>query len=214
MTRLKPGIAPALLVEQVRSTAPWLWRSERPPGADPAFQVLDRPAGAEASFRAGDRTEYLRLLLAAHYATVATFCPTDVDARIRHHAWAEIESTEVLAEAVAAVDDVAAWDAGAVSARSVVDRERGRLSGHDGEWLAVRAGALGRAAVLGAGAAELFERLRVAIDDEIAREEAIALASLATSARTALEVATIVAHNLGDLSRVVADWPRGGGEGG
>jgi hypothetical protein len=71
----------------------------------------------------------------------------------------------------------------------------------------VRAGALGRAAFLGASA--LVERLVVDLDRELEREEKIFLEAFAggASARRALAAATIVAHNLGDLSRVVEAWP-------
>ena len=87
----------------------------------------------------------------------------------------------------------------------------GTLSGHDGEWLAVRAGAVGRAAAL--GATETALRVAAQIDAELVREEAIFTAAYDTegptqTART-LRIATTIAHNLGDLSRVVAEWPNG-----
>jgi len=41
---------------------------------------------------------------------VGTFCPTDVDARIRHHVWLEIESGEHLTRAIDEVDTIAALD--------------------------------------------------------------------------------------------------------
>jgi hypothetical protein len=199
---VKAGIAPELLVRQVKNTAAWIWDDAR---AAPAARVLDDLRAAEASYRGSDGTAYLTLLLAAHWATVATFVPTDVDSRIRHHAWTAIGSREALAAACDVVDEVASWDVHAVSAR-VDTSGLGPLSGHDGEWLSVRAGALARAAVLGAG--DLVERLATAIDDELAREEAIFVAAADGDAARALSVATIVAHNLGDLSRVVAEWPR------
>jgi hypothetical protein len=199
---VKSGIAPALLVSQVKSTAGWLWNDPR---VEAATRTLDDLATAEASYRDGEGTAYLELLLTAHFATVATFVPTDVDARIRHHAWMAMSSPDALAAACDRVDAVASWDVHAVSAR-VVDDAGAPLSGHDGEWLAVRAGALGRAAVLGAG--DLVERLTGQIDAELDREEAIVRRALDESAERALRVATTVAHNLGDLSRVVAEWPR------
>ena len=145
----------------------------------------------------------LRLRLAAHYATVATFVPTDVDAHIRHHMWVAVADAEVFAQAKACIDEAAARDARVVSAR-VTDG----LSGHDGEWLSVRAGALGRALVLG-------------LDDEAARWRRRSTRSSTASSRrlprplargapatTTLALATTIAHNLGDLSRVVDAWPK------
>src|SRR5262249_19623436 len=143
------------------------------------------------------KSEGLRALLAAHFATVATFVPTDVDARIRHHVWSAMQTAEEIAAACDVVDEVASWDARWVSARTVDDGERS-LSGHDGEWLGVRAGALGRASAL--GASELVERLVENIDSELAREERMfvnAWKEGAPAART-LSIATIIAHNLGD----------------
>jgi hypothetical protein len=198
---VKSGIAPELVVSQVKNTAAWLWSDPRAIGAT---RALDDVAAANVAYR-GDGTAYLHLLLAAHFATVATFVPTDVDARIRHHAWMAMTSPQVLVEACAVVDDVASWDVRAVSARVDVS-SRGTLSGHDGEWFSVRAGALGRAAVLFAH--DAVERLSAQIDAEIDREEAIFQEAMGADARRALTVATIIAHNLGDLSRVVAEWPK------
>src|SRR5688572_12909664 len=96
------GIAPRMLVSQVRGTASWLWEDAR---ARDVAQLFDRFADDEA--RKDDNPEYLRLLLSAHWATVGTFVPTDVDVRIRHHAWVEIEDANALGEACAIVDDVA-----------------------------------------------------------------------------------------------------------
>jgi len=205
---VKAGIANSVLVDQVRNTAAWLWST---PPAEPVVAIFERsvdecvdePGAASAVVRT------LRLRLAAHYATVATFVPTDVDAHIRHHMWTAIDDPAVFAEARACVDESAARDATLVSARVTCG-----LSGHDGEWLSVRAGALGRALALGlpGEAAEIAAR----IDAELEREER-AFAHAVDSgapARTTLALATTLAHNLGDLSRVVDAWPRayGGAE--
>lgn len=203
---MKAGIAPELLVSQVKNTANWLWSDPR---AEAATRVLDDLAAAEAAQRDVEAHDpaYFRLLLAAHFATVATFVPTDVDARIRHHAWQVMTTPEQIAAACDVIDTVASWDVHAVSARVHVSKQHGPISGHDGEWFSVRAGALGRAAAVGANAQ--VERLVAQLDAELDREEAILREVLAADvARPALTVATIVAHNLGDLSRVVAEWPK------
>jgi hypothetical protein len=201
MPAVKSGIAPALVVEQVKNTAAWLWDDPRAAAVTAALASDGR-----------DRLAYLELLLAAHFSTVATFVPTDVDARIRHHAWMEIEDSETLGAACAVVDRVASWDARWVSERTVAvatdgASDAGSISGHDGEWLGVRAGALGRAAMLGATA--IVERLVDAMDTELAREERVFVQALESRApaRRVLSTATVLAHNLGDLSRVVDAWP-------
>lgn len=201
---MKTGISPSVLVAQVKNTASWLWDDPR---SREVALALSAPTEAEADRERGEVTAYLRLLLAEHFATVATFVPTDVDARIRHHVWVDVASESDLERAVAVVDQAASWDARWVSAR-VVESERGPLSGHDGEWLAVRAGALGQALALGAKAAA--EKLATQIEDELAREGHVVSELLATRdapLERVLSTATVVAHNLGDLSRVVDQWP-------
>jgi hypothetical protein len=195
---MKAGIAPDLLVSQVKATAPWLWDLA---GAEEAVRIFDQAPQTARDNSSG----YLALLLAAHYATVATFVPTDVDARIRHHAWQAITDIDRLKDACDVVDRIAAWDARVVSDRFDESAARGPLSGHDGEWLAVRAGALGRAGTLNSEA--LVERLAAQIDLELAREEDI-LREAINQPKCMLSVCTIVAHNLGDLSRVVSEWPK------
>jgi hypothetical protein len=201
-----PGITPLTLLAQVENTAAWALPSD--PREPPTWQRALREAKSlEAAWQDPEhRLDYLRLLLAAHHATVATFVPTDVDTRIRFHAWQEIRGADVLEAAIAIVDETDAWDPRPVSAR-VVETEHGALSGHDGEWLAVRAGALGRAIQLGADT--LRDRLVDRIDAELERE-ARAFADVqhrAGAELDALRIATVIAHNLGDLSRVIDDWP-------
>lgn len=200
---MKSGIAPRLVVTQVEGTAGWLGADER---AAHVSDVLARVDEAERD-REGNGPAYLRLLLAAHFTTVATFVPTDVDARIRHHAWAAVEDPNALAPMVAVVDEVAGWDARLVSERTVPASDGRSLSGHDGEWLSVRSGALGRALAL--GATDVAEHLAAAIDRELDREEKTFSDALArrAPAKETLAIATVIAHNLGDLSRVVDAWP-------
>ena len=196
---MKAGIANSVLVDQVRNTASWLWST---PTAAPLTEIFDAAADdADEEPPAIVRT--LRLRLAAHYSTVATFVPTDVDAHIRHHMWVAIDDASVFAAARACIDEAAARDATLVSARV----SQG-LSGHDGEWFSVRSGALGRALLL--GLADEAAALAALIDAELDREERLFADAVATGApaHTTLALATIVAHNLGDLSRVVDAWPK------
>jgi len=212
---LKPGISSSVLVEQVRNTAAWLWQE---PACASLTAIFDESAD-EALEDPGALVRALRLRLAAHYATVATFVPTDVDAHIRHHMWIPIADAEVFAQAKACVDEAVARDARLVSER-VTDAgmdARGRatqgavadgLSGHDGEWLSVRAGALGRALVLQLD--REAATLAAEIDAELDREQQAFAAARARGApaMTTLALATTIAHNLGDLSRVVDAWPK------
>jgi len=207
----RAGIAPSVLLQQIEAACPW--------ALDPAY-AGGLPAAGIA--RGADLTrdawesdpralDYFRLLLSAHYLTVGSFCPTDVDARIRAHQWTGTDEERVLAS-LPLVDEAAGWDPRPVSARVVAADGEAPLSGHDGEWLSVRAGALGRVIELGHDAARAS--LAEAIDAELDREARVVV-GLARGGPplAALSAVTAIAHNLGDLSRVVAEWPRGGAHG-
>lgn len=193
------GIAPDTLFEQVRSTASWALDGpvSRATSFRAVIQDLDGAARAHTEDPPGPG--YFRALLAAHFCTVATFVPTDVDARIRHHTFVPL-SEDDLSRACDVIDEAAVWDVALVSARIVSG-----LSGHDGEWLAVRAGALGRALTLGAHG--LVSRLAACIDEELSREHRILESLSRDDAIEWLRAVTTVAHNLGNLSRVVEAWP-------
>jgi hypothetical protein len=196
---VKSGILNSVLVEQVRNTAGWLWNDPSSSSLTAIFDAaVDEPLEDEGAL---ERT--LRLRLAAHYATVATFVPTDVDAHIRHHMWLSVGDAETFTRARACIDEAVARDASVVSARVTLG-----LSGHDGEWLSVRAGALGRALVLGLEDAATL--LADEIDVELDREQRVFAEAVAQGApaTTTLALATTIAHNLGDLSRVVDAWPK------
>lgn len=201
----RKGVAPDLLLSQVRNTASWAldgaspesWRSS----------LLGAPDLVELWREREGLVPYLRLMLAAHFSSVATLVPTDVDAHIRYHIWQEIVAREPLEQALAVIDEAAAWDPRVVSERVVDVPGVGVVHGHAGEWLAVRAGALGRALEIGAD--DAAQALIDAIDREMAHEAATFAAARASgNATLALRVATTLAHNGGDLSRVVDAFPK------
>ena len=173
------GIAPSVLRLQVQNTASWALESHAEEPWAVALRSTDdldeRLAVPEA------RAPYLRLLLAAHYATVGTFIPTDVDQQIRFHLWQGARTVEALRELVKVVDEASLWDPRLVSAKVLDLGDGTTLSGHDGEWLGVRAGALGRALAL--GDEQTAEALGLALDAELRREAAI-FASCSSRARS------------------------------
>lgn len=196
------GIAPSLLVEQVRNTADWFMGNETA-GAVRALKAGVALGEAWQTPRA--RGEYLSALLAAHYVTVATFVPTNVDTHIRHHHWWSVANEDELRSSLDRIDEAASWDPRLVSNRTV---EIGGevLSGHDGEWFAVRAGALGRA--LAMGDKPSIDKLVAQLDAEVEREASMYRVVKAAKGRELdlLRVATLITHNLGDLSRIVDQW--------
>lgn len=195
------GIAPTLLLEQVKSTAPWALTLD--PLLPSAAILAAAPEIEKQWLEGGDTERYFVCLLAAHFTTVATFVPTDVDVRIRQIYWSTL-ARKKLQSAIERVEEVARWDVRPVSARTVV-LDGDLLAGHQGEWFSVMAGALGRALAL--ADTEAVQRASAWIEAELSRE-----AQLVTRARTKgtdqelLSVVTTVAHNLGDLSRVVDTW--------
>jgi hypothetical protein len=193
------GITPTLLFEQVKNTASWALTLELP-----AVKVLRGAAELEPRWRKGEAAEeYLVYLLAAHFTTVATFVPTDVDQRIRQHVWTNLAGAR-LASAIERTLEVAAWDVRPVTERHV-DLDDQVLAGHQGEWFSVLSGALGRA--LSLGDATSADRARAWIEAELTREaHLVQYARKHGTAQELLSVVTTVAHNLGDLSRVVDTW--------
>jgi hypothetical protein len=195
------GISPLVLLDQVKSTAGWAFAIEP---VLPAAAILSNAPALEKRWRANEAGEdYFVALLAAHFTTVATFSPTDVDVRIRQHAWATLVK-ERLVSAVMRVEEVSRWPVPPVTARHIViDGEI--LAGHQGEWFSVMAGALGRALSLSDTA--VVERTTAWIEAELEREARIVtFARKNATDQELLSVVTTVAHNVGDLSRVVDTW--------
>src|SRR5690242_9659191 len=99
-------IRPEALLGQVENTAAWAMHGDAPNARIFA-----------AALTAADQPASLALLLAAHYTTVATFVPTDVDAQIRFHFWQSLRDADAIAAELPVVDAVAGWDITPVSAR-------------------------------------------------------------------------------------------------
>jgi hypothetical protein len=213
-------IGPQTLLGLVANTAPWLWdtSSERfaiPPAthASRLDELARHPLGWWSVLRHGERvaataeptpeqwTDYFVLCVAAHFATVATFVPTDVDTKIRVHLWyAERPQSERqrLCDFVLRLRD---WDVSGISARWVEVDGCGLVSGHDGERLSVLCGGL--IGFLVAGENEQARALEDAIDAELLRE-AKAFETLARRPgreSDLLRLAALLTHNVGDVDQ-------------
>jgi hypothetical protein len=194
-------IGPRTLVGLVANTAPWLFAADSPVRAELPYVAILR-AGERLEPRPdpspAERTEYFALCLAAHFASVATYVPTDVDTKIRRALWQDARGSDELPRMRALALEMAGWDPAPVSAR-VVSVEGAAVSGHDGERLAVLCGGLvaSRAARDPDGVAEL----EAAIDRELWREAR----AFDRTARTkgaeldSLRLAAVLTHNAGDV---------------
>jgi hypothetical protein len=168
-------IGPATLLGLVANTAPWLFSPAEParrrpsPGGRSAGPlqwrgILRAGEGLEpnAEPKPAERTDYFALCLAAHFASAATYVPTDVDTKIRRALWREAIGTGELARMRGLALGLARADLREVSARWLAVAGEGVSP--DGERLSDCAAAWSRRARRPAGTART--RARDAIDAE------------------------------------------------
>jgi hypothetical protein len=174
------------------------------------------PARAVLAFdetRPLDHVGYYRLCWSCHVLTCATPVPTDVDNAIRQKLWPSGLPVATALEQARLVLASRAWNTTLLGSRV----SRGAdgtpwadvaLSGHTGEWFTVAAAAYAalapyRAAEAKAVRAELF----AAIERTIAEHVGVFGSLLeARDGIGALRMSTCVAHNFGDLDRVIDLW--------
>jgi hypothetical protein len=220
-------IGPQRLLALVQQSAAWLFEGPHlraAPEPDPLAPVIEQgggPLGWWRILRAGarlaaasepdpaQRSDYFALCVAAHFASAATYVPTDVDTKIRAALWQEAIGTGELPRMRALALATAGWRLDLVSARQIDVEDIGILSGHDGERLSVLCGGLVASEREGdaAGAVEL----EAAVDAELARE-ARAFAALAREPGHELDLlraASVLTHNAGDVMQGLAGARRG-----
>jgi hypothetical protein len=220
-------IGPRTLLEQVRIAAPFLFDGSHPLSKeDPGTQgerLLDHgfhPVGWWSILRHADRlqaaedpsararTDYFALCLAAHFASVASYVPTDVDAKIRHALWFEDQPEEEMVRRCDLALFLKEWDVRGVSARILDVEGLGPVSGHDGERLSVLCG--GMLGLLERGDSKAAARFEVEIDAELEREAAAFAEVERELGREPgreldlLRLAWILTHNAGDVMQGLA----------
>lgn len=224
-------IAPDNLISLVRNTAPFLFKDVI--AAEPSKRLFDcLEADIAAAFEPGLRpsSAFLRILqateahnwvglsreeqlidyyvlcLCCHHSTVATFIPTDVDSKIRGLVWRKTRDRDVLRALAQASLAMGRWDLRDVSRRTSDIGDLGPVSGHDGEWLSVLAGAHGR--FLETRDTEWAERMAEAIDVELKRELEAFQIALGTRGEElkVLRLAASITHNVGDLDQGISFW--------
>ncbi len=199
-----PGMAPPLVVEQVRNTAPYIFTDSSEFSGAPHLAFLQAACIRDWPLSdTPDLAEYFILLASAHYATVATFVPTDLDNSVRLKLWSAMNQTE-RSRAGRWVLESRHFDFSHLSGRWVAGPDGRTLQGHLGEWfsMAVAAYASNRR-----GDSSLAEELAVAIRSEIQNEQTVFEDIFERrEGLDLLRAATLIAHNLGDLDRVYEAW--------
>jgi hypothetical protein len=153
--------------------------------------------------------DYFALCLACHYATVATFVPTDVDSKIRGLLWRQARDTDTLRSMFQFAARASLWSTARISKRDTHVPATGSVGGHNGEIVSVLAGALG--AFLRIGDDKSAAEAESAIDAELTRE-AVALRWALEQPGHELDVLRLAAtltHNAGDLDQGISFWPSG-----
>lgn len=206
-------ISPAGLLDLIWNTAPFL--RERLP-AVPSLDRAAEPDGflhilgalrAEPELKdEGSLLRYFALCLAAHHSTVATYVPTDVDSKIRGLLWRETRDPETLRAMFRLGVAMHGWTLDGYSLRTIECGAHGIVSGHDGEWLSVMAGALGR--FLQLGDEEYVALAHEAIHAELIREARAFVDVCMTPGREldTMRMAMSVIHNLGDVNQGISFW--------
>ena len=206
-------VHPDTILELIRNTAPYLFSGLKPLTgrlvSQPAYLdiIAAGPALGSAALSRGEQLQdYFALCMAAHHATVGTFVPTDVDSKIRGVLWKESRDPGVLRPMADLALLAPGWSLDGVSTRWSVVNGAAPVSGHNGEWFSVLAGAHGR--FLALGDSEYAGRMADAIDTELGREAEVfktALRKPGLEIET-LRLAMLIAHNLGDLDQGISFW--------
>ena len=203
------GVAPDLLVKQVANTAPFIFDGSLIRVSSNDYRYLDllraQASVSGDSFLPLNPAQYFELCLATHWATVGTFVPTDVDNAIRFKLWAPGLPTEHLDTMIETVLRARHWDATPVNTRWILSPKSKRLmAGHLGEWFSVAA------AAYGASRRRAPARTTQLIDEifaEVRRHSELVEEFLdAKEYLGLLKTSVLVAHNLGDLDRVIDQW--------
>lgn len=202
------GIAPNILLKNVESTAPFLFRGE-----------LDT-TGEKRAYLAKlifykknlnllkniDLTEYFYICMSAHWATAGTFVPTDVDNQIREGLWKHGDIGRHIEKMAKITIDSWTWDYTQVTNRKSFNPIRNQvMSTHEGTWLSVAIGAY--CALVKNKRTELAAQVADVILAEVEKEESLLLElQKARDHINYLRSSALMAHNFGDLDRVIDQW--------
>lgn len=198
------GIEPKLLLNQVFNTAPFLkhFGLEQPLSRRYLTTLLSQ--SSEVSWDDFSYSRYFDLCVSAHFGTCATFVPTDVDNHIRFKLWNPALPEEELLKMVESVIEIFTWDTTVVSTRWLRSPSGRIIEGHKGEWFSLAAAAYGACRFrIPEKAKELLQLIEWEIENE-----AIVFGEFKEAGEgiSLLKASVLIAHNLGDLERVMEMW--------
>lgn len=202
------GIAPNILLKHVESTAPFLFKGELDTQG-PKLAYLEKLRFYKKNLKALSHinlSEYFHICIAAHWATAGTFVPTDVDNQIREGLWKHKDIKGHIEKMARLTIESWQWDYSQVTNRKSYNRINQQvMSTHEGTWLSVAIGAY--CALKTRRYNDLADEVAATILAEIQKEQDLLLQLRADrDSINFLRAAPLMAHNFGDLDRVMVAW--------
>jgi hypothetical protein len=202
------GIAPNLLLKDVENTAPFLFEGEiQTEGKDRAYLAkLVFYKKNLSNLKHINLTEYFHLCMAAHWATAGTFVPTNVDNQIREGLWKHKDIQAHIDWMAKITIDSWGWNYEQVTNRKSYNPNNGQvMSTHEGTWLSVAIGAYN--ALVKNKKMTLAQEIADVILAEIKKEQDLLIELREKRDHiNFLRSAALMAHNFGDLDRVIDQW--------
>ena len=199
------GIAPNLLLKDIENTAPFIFSREIDT-SKPHRKFIENIIHHKKNLKQINHIniyEYFYLCLCAHWSTAGTYVPTDVDNQIRQKLWLHPQAKKHLQKMIDLSIDAWSWDYSEVTKRKYTNSDGICMSTHEGTWLSVIIGAY--------CAAKKFNLPTDAIEEVILKEvhkEQDYLIDLKEKqdAIGFIKATPLIAHNFGDLDRVMVAW--------
>jgi hypothetical protein len=202
------GIAPNILINHVENTAPFIFKGEvETSGKERSY--LAKLTFYKKNLKALQKinlAEYFSLCMSAHWATAGTFVPTNVDNQIREGLWRHGEIGSYIEIMAKITMDSWKWDYNEVTNRKTFNPKKNQvMSTHEGTWLSVAIGAY--CALKMHGRPALAKEMQEIILAEVKKEEELLLYLKETDDDlNFLRATALMAHNFGDLDRVMDQW--------
>jgi len=202
------GIAPNILLKHVENTAPFIFKGEINSKIENC-KYIDKLRFYKKNLKLLkniDLAEYFHICLCAHWSTAGTFVPTDVDNQIRKSLWNHGTIQKYIEKMAMITMDSWKWDYSQVTNRKSYNRLNNEvMSTHEGTWLSVAIGAY--CALIKHKKGELASSMAELILCEIKKEENILIQLREDRDHlNFLRAAPLMAHNFGDLDRVMIQW--------